>query len=518
MNKKLDFIFSPEQSFNKKYILTAIAEKLNVQIEDIKDYRVLRRSIDARKSVKYNLRLEIIFEGEEFSDEKVEFDFKNVNNSHQVIIVGAGPAGYFAALNCLQKGIKPIVIERGKTIDERKQDIALINDEQFLNPESNYAFGEGGAGTYSDGKLYVRNKKRGDNLKVLQLLSYFGAPNNIIIDANPHIGGDKLPAIMKNIRAKIIDCGGEVHFNTKIVDFIVKNNSIKSLICENGKEFITNNVILATGQSARDIYEILQNRNVSFQEKSFAMGVRIEHPQVLIDSIQYKRKERGDFLPAATYNLATQIEKRYVNSFCMCPGGTIVNASTNANQIVVNGTSESSRNSPYANSGIVVELRPEDFANYSENKKLSGLEFQKTLEQMTYQNSASGLRAPAQRLSDFVKGRISHGLPKNSYYPGLINSPVHFWLPEIISSKLKIAFKEFDKRMKGFVTNEAIIVGVESRVSSPIQIIRDKETLESVSLKGLYPCGEGAGYTGGIVSSAIDGMQVVKSIAAKLNT
>lgn len=517
MNRKTDFIFSPEQIFNREYILTAIAKKFKVHVEDIEDYRILRRSIDARKSVKYNIRLEFILKGEKFTDEKTNFDFKNVQNSSEVIIVGAGPAGYFATLACLQKGLKPIVIERGKSIDERKHDIASINREQVINPESNYAFGEGGAGTYSDGKLYTRSKKRGDNLEVLQLLNYFGASNDILIDAHPHIGTDKLPSIMKNIRTKIIDCGGEVHFNTKIIDFGIENNSVKSLICEDGKEFVTNKVILATGHSARDIYGILYERNVKLQEKGFAMGVRVEHPQALIDSIQYKRKERGKYLPAATYNLVTQVENRGVYSFCMCPGGTIVSASTDAKQIVVNGMSNSIRNSPFANSGIVVELRPEDFTNYSENKVLSGLEFQKSLEQMTYQNSASGLRAPAQRLSDFVKGKISNGLPESSYYPGLINSPLHFWLPDIISSKLRIAFKEFNKRMKGFITDEAIVVGVESRTSSPIQIVRDKETLESVSLKGLYPCGEGAGYAGGIVSSAIDGVQVVKSIAAKLN-
>lgn len=517
MDKKADFIFLPEQIFNREFVLTAIAAKFKVSVQDIEDYRILRRSIDARKSVKFNIRLEFILKGELFTDEKINFDFKNVQNSSEVIIVGAGPTGYFAALTCLQKGLKPIVIERGKPINERKHDIALINREQVINPESNYAFGEGGAGTYSDGKLYTRSKKRGDNLEVLQLLNYFGASNDILIDAHPHIGTDKLPSIMKNIRTKIINCGGEVHFNTKIIDFGIENNSVKSLICEDGKEFITNNVILATGHSARDIYGILYERNVKLQEKGFAMGIRVEHPQALIDSIQYKRKERGEYLPAATYNLVTQVENRGVYSFCMCPGGTIVSAATDAKQIVVNGMSNSIRNSPFANSGIVVELQPEDFANYSENKILSGLEFQKTLEQMTYQNSASGLRAPAQRLNDFIKGRISIGLPESSYYSGLINSPLHFWLPDIISSKLRMAFKEFDKRMKGFVTDEAIVVGVESRTSSPIQIVRDKATLESVSLKGLYPCGEGAGYAGGIVSSAIDGVQVVKSISAKLN-
>ncbi|MDD4148457.1 MAG: FAD-dependent oxidoreductase [Bacteroidales bacterium] len=515
MDRKADFIFFPEQIFSRDSVLKEIATKFDLRVEDIEDYKILRRSVDARKLVKYNIRLQFILKGEKFTDEKINFNFKNVQKLNEIIIIGAGPAGYFAALACLQKGLKPIVVERGKSIDERKHDIALINREHIINAESNYAFGEGGAGTYSDGKLYTRSKKRGDNLEVLQLLNYFGASDDILIDAHPHIGTDKLPSIMKNIRTKIIECGGEVHFNTKIIDFGIENNSIKSLICEDGREFVANNVILATGHSARDIYYILHERNVKLQGKGFAMGVRVEHPQDLIDSIQYKCEERGKYLPAATYNIVTQVQGRGVYSFCMCPGGTIVSAATDKDQIVVNGMSNSRRNSPFANSGIIVELRPEDFSNYSENKVFSGLEFQKTLEQMSYQNSASGLRAPAQRLSDFVKGRISNGLPESSYYPGLINSPLHFWLPEIISSKLKIAFKEFDKRMKGFVTNEAIVVGVESRTSSPIQIIRDNETLESVSIRGLYPCGEGAGYAGGIVSSAIDGLQIVERIAAK---
>lgn len=512
MIKETDFIFSPEQLFNRDYVLKAISDKSGISVKDIKDFRILRKSIDARKAVKFNVRLQFITQNDKFPSLTGKFEFRNVSGAKPVIIVGAGPAGYFAALECLMRGMKPVVLERGKSVDDRKHDIAKLNREHLLNPESNYAFGEGGAGTYSDGKLYTRSKKRGDITEILQILHFFGAGEEILVDSHPHIGTDKLPGIMKNIREKILECGGEVHFNTKVINLITENNEVKGVITEDGKEFAAKSIILATGHSARDVYYFLDALKVNLEEKGFAMGIRVEHPQAQIDSIQYKRKERGEYLPAASYNLVKQIDGRGVYSFCMCPGGTIVSSSTEKNQIVVNGMSNSRRNSPYANSGIVVELRPEDYYMYSENKTFAGLEFQKQLERMAFQNSASGLRAPAQRLEDFVKGRISANLPDSSYFPGLINSPVHFWLPDSIGLRLRAAFKEFNKQMSGFLTNEAVVVGVESRTSSPIKIVRDFESFQSPGLKGLYPCGEGAGYAGGIVSSALDGMQAVKRI------
>lgn len=512
MIKEADFILAPEQLFNKDYVLKTIANKFDVPVDEIKEFRILRKSIDARKSVKFNVRLQFITQNDKFPSRTGQFEFENVSKSTPVIIVGAGPAGYFAALQCLIQGLKPIVLERGKSVDDRKHDIAKLNRDQILNPESNYAFGEGGAGTYSDGKLYTRSKKRGDITEILELFHLFGADEDVLIEAHPHIGTDKLPGIMKNIREKIQECGGEVHFETKVVKLIIENQAVKGVITEGGNEFISNSVILATGHSARDVYYFLDAQNVKLEEKGFAMGVRVEHSQAQIDSIQYKRKERGEYLPAASYNLVKQIDGRGVYSFCMCPGGTIVSAATETNQIVVNGMSNSRRNSPFANSGIVVELRPEDYHIYSDNKTFSGIEFQKQLERMAFQNSASGMKAPAQRLEDFVKGKISANMPESSYFPGLINSPIHFWLPDSIGLRLRAAFKEFNKQMSGFLTNEAVVVGVESRTSSPIKIVRDFETFQSPGLKGLIPCGEGAGYAGGIVSSALDGMLAVKRV------
>lgn len=514
MVKEADFILSPEQLFSKSYVINALCQKTGLSVEDIKDYRIVRKSIDARKDVKYNVRIQYIVKSEKFPSLSGNFEFKEVTNSSTVIIVGAGPAGYFAALQCLMLGIKPIVLERGKSVDERKHDIAKLHRENILNPDSNYAYGEGGAGTYSDGKLYTRSRKRGDINVILQLLHYFGAGEEVLIESHPHVGTDKLPGIMKAIRAKIILCGGEILFDTRVTGLIIKDNSVEGVVTVDEREFCSKNVILATGHSARDVYRFLKNQNVKLEEKGFAMGVRVEHPQELIDSIQYKRKLRGDYLPAASYSLVKQIEGRGVYSFCMCPGGTMVCASTEDRQSVVNGMSNSLRNSPYANSGIVVELHPDDVIPFTTNTEFRGLEFQEQLEKMAWQNAASGFKAPAQRLADFVKGKISQDLPQSSYFNGLVSSPMHFWLPEIIGSRLRKAFAEFDKQMHGFITNEAVVVGVESRTSSPIKIVRDFDTFQSPGIKGLYPCGEGAGYAGGIVSSAIDGMQVVKRIGS----
>ena len=509
-----DFIFSPEQLFDRTYVLKSVAQRLSVNVSDISAYRIVRKSIDARKGIKFNVRLQVAMHGEEFPDLCGNFEFRDVSSCSPVTIIGAGPAGYFAALQCILSGLKPVVFERGKSVDDRKYDISALNSTGLLNPESNYAFGEGGAGTYSDGKLFTRSKKRGNVTEVLQLLHYFGADEDILVEAHPHIGTDRLHAIMRNIRNKILECGGEIHFSSKLTGIKVVDSKVTAVNINGSDEYPCENLILATGHSARDIYYMLHSNGVLLREKGFAMGVRVEHPQTLIDSIQYKCKERGDFLPAASYSLVKQVDGRGVYSFCMCPGGKIVSAITEENSIVVNGMSNSRRNSPYANSGIVVELRPEDYASCSDNMVFSGMEFQKSLETLAYRNGGGAAVAPAQRLTDFVAGRISANLPSVSYEPRVVSSPMHFWMPEFLSSRLREGFRQFNRQMHGFLTNEALVVGVESRTSSPVQVVRDVETMRSVSVQNLYPCGEGAGYAGGIVSSAVDGMEAVKRIVA----
>ena len=516
MIHEADFVFFPEQLFDRSQVLKAVSRQLGIPEKEISSYRIVRKSIDARKGVKFNVRLQVATTGDLFPDLRGNFEFLDVSSSKTVTIIGAGPAGYFAALQCIMSGLKPIVFERGKSVDERKFDIAALNTQHILNPESNYAFGEGGAGTYSDGKLYTRSKKRGNVTEVLQLLHYFGADEDILVEAHPHIGTDRLHAIMRNIRNKILDCGGEVHFSSKLTGLKLVNNKVVGVVINETYEYPCENLILATGHSARDIYYMLNSEGVVLREKGFAMGVRVEHPQALIDSIQYKRKERGKFLPAASYSLVKQVDGRGVYSFCMCPGGKIVSALTEDNTIVVNGMSNSKRNSPFANSGIVVELRPEDYASYSDNKIFSGLEFQKKLETLAYRNGGGAVVAPAQRLADFVNGKISANLPSVSYEPGVVSSPMHFWMPDFLSLRLREGFRQFDRQMHGFLTNEAVVVGVESRTSSPVQVVRDIETMQSLSVSNLYPCGEGAGYAGGIVSSAVDGMEVVKRIAGQI--
>ncbi len=515
MIKYADFIFTPEQFFNKEFVKKSIAKFLSVPIHEINAYKIVRKSIDARKNVKYNVRIIVATHKDVLKKEEYCFEFKDVGKSKSIIIVGAGPAGYFAALNCIMNGLKPIVLERGKPVEERKYDIAEINRNNIINPESNFAFGEGGAGTYSDGKLYTRSKKRGNVKQILELLNYFGAKDDILIDAQPHVGTDCLIKIVKNIRDKILNCGGEISFNTKVSELIIKDNKINGVKTASGNIYESGNVILATGHSARDVYYFLDNHNISMEIKDFAMGVRVEHPQLLIDKIQYKRENRGDFLPPANYSLVKQVEGRGVYSFCMCPGGIIVPAATNNNEIVVNGMSNSRRNSEFANSGIVVELKKEDFKDFFEYEKFAGLEFQKRIKKMAYLNSGRGLAAPAQRLTDFVSGKLSSSLPLTSYNPGLISSPMHFWLSEFIGERLKTAIKSFDKLMKGYLTQEAVAVGVESRTSSPVKIVRDQKTGEQINIKGLFPCGEGAGYAGGIISAAIDGMTAIENVLKK---
>jgi uncharacterized FAD-dependent dehydrogenase len=442
----------------------------------------------------------------------------NVTDSREVIIIGAGPAGLFAALRLIELGIRPVILERGRDVASRKKDIARISREQIVNPESNYCFGEGGAGTYSDGKLYTRSKKRGDNTRVLELLCWHGANENILYEAHPHLGTDKLPRIISSIRKSIIDAGGIFLMQKKVTDFIKEGDSIKGVITSDNEKFLSSYVILATGHSARDIYELLQKHGIELQQKSFAVGVRTEHPQELIDLIQYHGSPRGEFLPAASYSFAKQVDGRGVYSFCMCPGGFIVPSATSQEEVVVNGMSPSERNSPYANSGIVVEIRPEDLIRYSKSGELAGLEFQKELEREAWKNGGHTQRAPAQRLTDFVSGVSSGSLPKVSYFPGVTSSPLHSWLPKSVGRRLREGFRQFGTLMKGYVTNEAVVLGVETRTSSPVRIPRDPELLHHIRITGLYPCGEGSGYAGGIVSSAVDGMRAAEAVAVKIKS
>jgi hypothetical protein len=407
-----------------------------------------------------------------------------------------------------------VIIERGRDVSSRKKDIARISREHIVDPDSNYCFGEGGAGTYSDGKLYTRSKKRGDNARVLELLCFHGANRNILYEAHPHLGSDKLPRIISAIRQSILDAGGQFLLEKKVTDLIIEDDAIKGVVTSGNDKFYSPYVILATGHSARDIYDICRNRNVELEMKSFAVGVRVEHPQELIDRIQYHGNRRGELLPAASYSLVKQVDGRGVYSFCMCPGGFIVPSATSPEEVVVNGMSPSERNSEYANSGIVVEIRPEDLIKYSSAGEIAGIEFQKELEREAWKNGGHTQRAPAQRLSDFVDGQASGSLPKTSYFPGVTSSPLHSWLPKLVGRRLRDGFRLFGQVMKGYLTNEAAILGVESRTSSPVRIPRDSEKLNHIRIHGLYPCGEGSGYAGGIVSSAVDGMNVADSIGA----
>jgi uncharacterized FAD-dependent dehydrogenase len=491
-------------------------ERFNIRIplisfSEINGIRILKRSIDARKrQVKILMRAEVYI-GEEMPVENLHPDYPDVSGKEAVIIVGAGPAGLFAALRLIELGFKPVILERGKTVSERKLDIAKINRESIVDPDSNYAFGEGGAGTFSDGKLYTRSKKRGNVQEVLKILRMHGADPDIMVDAHPHIGTNKLPRIIQNIRESILKAGGEIHFNHRVDGLIIENGKILGVRAGN-QSFEGKAVILATGHSARDIYELLHKNDILLEPKSFAMGVRIEHPQHLIDSIQYHCRVRDDYLPAAAYSLVQQVDGRGVYSFCMCPGGFIVPAATAPDEIVVNGMSPSRRDNQFANSGMVVEIRTEDLDAYKEYGVLAGLQFQKEYEQMAYRNGGVGQTAPAQRMLDFVKGRVSNNLPKTSYQPGIISSPMHMWLPEHIGKRLQEGFKIFGKKMPGYLTNEAVIIGVESRTSAPLRIPREKDNLQHPQIRGLYPCGEGAGYAGGIVSAAVDGRRIAEMI------
>ena len=468
--------------------------------------KVIRKSIDARKpKIVFNYKLAVYID-EPAPANVLSFDYKVVSKAKPIHIVGFGPAGMWAALRCLELGFKPIVIERGKDVKERRRDLKAINQDQIVNSESNYCFGEGGAGTYSDGKLYTRSLKRGDVRRIFESLVYHGATEQILVDAHPHIGTNKLPKIVQNIREAILQHGGEIHFNTKMTDLIIKNNTLKGIVLNDTDEMTVDRLILATGHSARDVFELLDKKNIELTAKSFAMGIRVEHPQHIIDAIQYHCDgNRNELLPAAAYSLVQQVNHRGVYSFCMCPGGFIVPAATAPGEVVVNGMSPSKRNNLYANSGIVVEIDVEkDIPKYEKFGALKGLEYQKDLERLAFTSGGRTQRAPAQRLTDFVDGKLSPDLNPTSYQPGLNSAPLHSLLPKLLGSRLRQGFKAFGEKMHGFYTSEANIVGVESRTSSPVTIPRN-EQLEHPVVKGLFPCGEGGGYAGGIVSAAMDG-------------
>lgn len=509
MQKQIEITLLPEELHREDVLKTRLATALKANLSSITSYQILKRSIDARsRKVIYRLMVKV-FINEEQTNEHLTIAYPNVKDGKRVIVIGAGPAGLFAALQCIEMGIKPIVLERGKDVKQRRRDLAAINKEGIVNTESNYCYGEGGAGTYSDGKLYTRSNKRGDINKVLQIFVDHGADNDILIDARPHIGTNKLPQIITSIKETILNAGGEVHFDQKVVDLIIEFGAIKGVKVADGDTFLSEAVILATGHSARDIYQLLHDKNILVEAKPFALGVRIEHPQAVIDAAQYHCDIRSEFLPPAYYSLVEQVGSRGVFSFCMCPGGIIAPCATHENEIVVNGWSPSKRNNPFANSGTVVQITLEDVKG---DHPLRMMDFQAKIEEIAFNYGGGNLVAPAQRMIDFVEGKLSSDLPKNSYLPGTKSSMLKEILPDFVASSLKNALPVFGRKMKGYYTNEAILVGVESRSSSPVRIPRDKETYQHPQVKGLFPCAEGAGYAGGIVSAAIDGINCANAI------
>ena len=514
MSRQITLVLSPREAADARFYTALAARRMGVAERDVALVRVVKRSIDARqRQPKVNLTLEIFVDGEP-TPGPVHFDYPSVAGRTEVVIVGAGPAGLFAALRLIELGLRPVLLERGRDVSARKVDIARINRNGRVDPDSNYAFGEGGAGTFSDGKLFTRSKKRGDYNKALRTLVFHGATPEILYEAHPHIGTDRLPGIIRNIRKTIVDAGGEVLFERRVTGLIIKGGRICGVEC--GDERIKGAaVVLATGHSAHDIYELLHRLEVRLEAKPFAMGVRIEHPQALIDSIQYHCAERGEYLPAAAYSLVSQEGGRGVYSFCMCPGGFIVPAMTDAAQSVVNGMSPSGRTSPYANSGIVTEVRLSDFGHLcAEWGELAGLKFQQQFEELARQYGGEHQIAPAQRVADFVAGRASGTLPSTSYIPGIVPSRLDRWMPRFIAEGLRAGIATFGRRMRGFVTSDAVVVGVESRTSSPVRIPRDPATLMHPDIGGLFPSGEGAGYAGGIISAALDGERIADRVKA----
>ena len=514
MIKEIQISLLPEQVFMEGQLLTSVSLFLKLEKDRINHIEIIKRSIDARRTpVKYQVKA-LVYVDEDFTEVENTFNYQNVENSTDfVVIVGSGPAGLFAALQALEYGLKPIVIERGKDVRARRKNLATINKEGVVNPESNYCYGEGGAGTYSDGKLYTRSKKKGNVKRVLDTLVFHGADKNILIDAHPHIGTNKLPQLIANIRDQIISCGGEIRFNAKMTDITIEQGKVKG-ISINGNEHVScENLILATGHSARDIYFLLEKKGIKQEYKSFAMGVRVEHSQALIDKVQYKCSgDRGEYLPPASYSLVEQTGGRGVYSFCMCPGGVIAPCATSEGEVVTNGWSPSKRNNPFSNSGIVTEVRWDDIRGFHGYGDLAGVYFQKSIEAKCWEIAGQGQKVPAQRMIDFVEGIKSKDLPKTSYYPGITSVQLSDVLPEFIVTALREGFKAFKVKMKGYYTNEAVLHAVESRTSSPVRIPRDKQSFEHVEVKGLYPVGEGAGYAGGIVSAAIDGQRCVEAI------
>jgi uncharacterized FAD-dependent dehydrogenase len=527
LTTELQLNVPPATAADSEQLKKAAAKALHVREHEISAIEVLRRSVDARRGKpQLQLKLMIYGDGELPKPAPSRFDYQYVKEKPPVIIVGAGPAGLFAALRLLEKGLRPVILERGKSVNERKYDMVHLAREQEVNPDSNWCFGEGGAGTYSDGKLYTRSNKRGNIHDVLEQLVHHGANPDILIDAHAHIGTDKLPHIMANIRQTITAHGGEYYFNTRIVNFLMKDKRVTGVEDRHGNRHEGIAVILAAGHSARDMYELFHQQQWALEAKPFAMGVRAEHPQQLINEIQYHGKDYSPLLPAASYSLVTQVKHRGVFSFCMCPGGSMVPAATSNGEVVVNGMSNSQRNSAYANAGIVVQIDPEELSEYQKYGALAGLRFQQDIEQsmcltkklthLDKHNNIHDIRnltAPAQRMTDFIQRKTSSRLPKTSYIPGVASAPLHELLPDIISNNLSEAFRHFERKMCGYLTDEAILVAVESRTSSPVRIPRNKETLEHTGLAGLYPCGEGAGYAGGITSSAIDGINCADRIA-----
>ena len=529
----------PEVAANEQRLKEYLVHEKGLNTREITATRILKRSIDARQRTIYiNLNVRAYLNEMPKEDEYQHTLYNNVEGKPQVVVVGAGPGGLFAALRLIELGLRPVIVERGKDVRERKKDLAQISRQQLVNPESNYSFGEGGAGAYSDGKLYTRSKKRGNVDKILNVFCQHGASTSILVDAHPHIGTDKLPRVIENMRNTIIQCGGEVHFETRMDALLIEKDEIKGIETNTGKTFL-GPVILATGHSARDVYRWLAANNVEIEAKGIAVGVRLEHPATLIDQIQYhNRNGRGKYLPAAEYSFVNQVDGRGVYSFCMCPGGFVVPAASGPEQIVVNGMSPSNRGSRWSNSGMVVELRPEDIEQFTidnlqftismqhdsttncqlptVNSQLSMMYFQEYLERLCWQQGNMRQTAPSQRMMDFTRKKLSYDLPDSSYSPGLVSSPLHFWMPTFITSRLIKGFQQFGKSSHGFLTNEAAMIGVETRTSAPVRILRDNETLQHVTINGLFPCGEGAGYAGGIVSAGIDGERCAEAVATYL--
>lgn len=537
----------PEQAASEQSLKQYISREKGLDVRTINAVQVIKRSIDARqRTIFVNVKARVFINEQPDNEQFIRTEYKNVEHARQVIVVGAGPGGLFAALKLIELGLKPIIVERGKNVRERKEDLARISREHKVDPESNYSFGEGGAGAYSDGKLYTRSKKRGNTDKILNVFCQHGASTSILVDAHPHIGTDKLPRVIENMRNTILECGGEVHFQTRMDALLIKGDQVTGITTDTGKE-LHGPVILATGHSARDVYRWLYSNGVELEAKGIAVGVRLEHPSMLIDQIQYHNKAgRGKYLPAAEYSFVQQVDGRGVYSFCMCPGGFVVPAASGPHQIVVNGMSPSNRGTKWSNSGMVVELRPEDlndptlsltgsepFPGSAEEKTeeliaqsgalkegeihtLAMMRFQEKLEQTCWQQGNMRQTAPAQRMVDFTRKKLSYDLPDSSYSPCLVSSPLHFWMPQFISERLSKGFQLFGKCSHGFLTNDAVMIAVETRTSSPVRIIRDNETLQHVRVKGLFPCGEGAGYAGGIVSAGIDGERCAEAAALYL--